>query len=250
MTNTLKTVTKISVKIWRPIIKKLDEKLDAACLRRDAYLSQLLAVELDHLDSEVSIPNTQASYDYVFEQLDAFDRHIVSLALPQELTNRLNEICTRKKIVRDAFFNRLFLLLAAAPATIDKLLFADYADNWRGDVWSEYKQEGPFFQNGFYPLEPMVDPFWAMRCAMTMYAKESKLEDYIEPTSGKTIQITRDLAGGPLPAESFYTVVFTQKAGSNDLRGFSCYLPDRDIPGHQAEKAYQAKLDDLLLSII
>jgi hypothetical protein len=31
------------VKIWRPIIDKLDAKLDAACLRRDAYLAKLLA---------------------------------------------------------------------------------------------------------------------------------------------------------------------------------------------------------------
>ena len=35
----LKTPPKISVKIWRPIIEKLDAKLDAACLRRDAYLA-------------------------------------------------------------------------------------------------------------------------------------------------------------------------------------------------------------------
>lgn len=246
MTKDLKTTPKISVKIWRPIIKKLDEKLETACLRRDAYLSKLLAVELDHLDDEVSIPNTQASYDYVFSQLDTFDRKLVSLALPQELTTRLNRICARKRIVRDAFFNRLFLLLAAAPAVVDNLLFEDCADDWRRDVWSEYKHEGPFFQNGFYPLEPMVDPFWAVRCAKTMYAVNSGLEDYVEPTTGKFIRISRDIAGNPTPADSVYTTVFTKKSGANDLRGLSCYLPDWDIPGHDAERAHQAKLDELL----
>ena len=246
MTNTLKTTPKISVKIWKPIIKKLDEKLDTACLRRDAYLAKLLAVELDHLDDEVSIPNTQASYDFVFSQLDAFDRKLVSLALPQELTTRLNEICSRKRIVRDAFFNRLFLLLAAAPSVVDNLLFEDFADDWRREVWSEYKHEGPFFQNGFYPLEPMVDPFWAVRCAMSMYAVNGGLEDYVEPVSGKAIRIARDLTGVPIPADSVYTTVFKQKAGGNDLRGLSCYLPDSEIPGSDAEKVYQAKLDEIL----
>lgn len=38
----LKTVPKISVKIWRPLIEKFDEKMDEACLRRDAYLAKLL----------------------------------------------------------------------------------------------------------------------------------------------------------------------------------------------------------------
>lgn len=249
MNKDLKTTPKISVKIWRPIIKKLDEKLETACLRRDAYLAKLLAVELDHLDDEVSIPNTQASYDYVFSLLDTFDRKLVSLALPQELTIRLNEICTQKKIVRDAFFNRIFLLLAAAPAVIDDLLFADAADDWRRDVWSEYKHEGPFFQNGFYPLEPMVDPFWAVRCAMTMHAEDAGSEDYVEPISGKSIRVTRDLSGVPIPVDSIYTTVFTKKSGTNDLRGLSCYLPDKDIPGHDAEKAHQAKLDDLLCDL-
>jgi len=246
MTNALKTVTKISVKIWKPIFEKLETKLEAACLRRDAYLAKLLAVELDHLENEVSIPNTQASYDYVLSQLEAFDRKLVSLALPQELISRLNEICARRRIVRDAFFNRLFLLLAAAPAVVDDLLFQDFADDWRSDVWSEYKHEGPFFQNGFYPLEPMVDPFWAVRFGMEMYAEKAGFEDYVEPISGKSIRITRDLAGVPIPADSVYTTVFARKSGANDLRGLSCYLPDRDIPGHDAEKAHQAKLDDLL----
>lgn len=250
MTKILKTTPKISVKIWKPIIKKLDEKLETACLRRDAYLAKVLEVELGHLENEVSVPNTQASYDYVFSHLDAFDRKLVSLALPQELTIRVNEICARKRIVRDAFFNRLFLLLAAAPAVVDNLLFEDFADDWRRDVWSEYKHEGPFFQNGFYPLEPMVDPFWAVRCAMTIYAENTGLEDYLEPTSGKTIQITRDLSGEPVPASSVYTTVFTKKVSGNDLRGFSCYIPDREIPGHNAATAYQAKLDDLFGDLI
>ena len=69
-TKTLKTVPKISVKIWRPILDKLDAKIESACLRRDAYLAKVLEVELDWLDQEVSIPNSQASYDYVLERLD------------------------------------------------------------------------------------------------------------------------------------------------------------------------------------
>lgn len=245
-TKTLKTVPKISVKIWRPILDKLEAKIESACLRRDAYLAKVLEVELDWLDQEVSIPNSQASYDYVLERLDRLDRKLVSLALPPELTARLNDICSRKRIVRDAFFNRVFLLLAAAPGVVDTLLFGDVGKEWRTEVWSKNKHDGPFFQNGFYPLEPMIDPFWAVRCGLEMYATEAGLEDYVEPITGASIKVHRSITGEVLPADSLYTTIFEQKVGENDLIGLSCYLPDWRIPGHGAEQEHRAKLDEIL----
>jgi hypothetical protein len=247
-TKTLKTTPKISVKIWRPTIEKLEKKLEAACLRRDAYLTKVLEVELNYLDEEVSIPNSQASHDYVLKQLDQLDRKLVSLALPPELTARLNEICSRKRIVRDAFFNRLFLLLAASPENIDKLLFRYAGWDWRTEVWTENKHDGPFFQNGFYPLDPTIDPFWAIRNGLEMCVNKEELEDYIEPTSGKKIRIQRHLIGKKTPADSLYTTIFEQKVRDNDtnLHGLSCYMPDWRIPGQVAEQEYSAKLDQLL----
>lgn len=246
-TKTLKTIPKISVKIWKPIIEKLDEKIATACLRRDAYLHKVLEVEIDHLDAEVSIPNSQASYDFVFKRLEELNPKLVSLALPPELTTRLNEVCARKRIVRNAFFNRIFLLLAASPKVVDTLLFG--SDEWRKEVWSEYKHEGPFFQNGFYPLEPIIDPFWAVRTGMELYALDAGLEEYVEPTSGKTIHVERDSTGVIAPAKSLYSTVFEHKIRDHDLLGLSCYLPDWRIPGHDAELQHRAKLDELFAEL-
>ncbi|WON72896.1 hypothetical protein [Nitrosospira sp. Is2] len=242
----LKTVPKISVKIWRPIIEAFDKKMEAACLRRDAYLNKVLEVELNWLDEEVSIPNSQASYDYVLGQLDQLDRKLVSLALSPELTTRLNEICSRKRIVRDAFFNRFFLLLAASPKNIDRLFFGTVEDKWRTEVWSGLKHEGPFFNNVFYPLESTIDPFWAIRSGLDMYTKDEGLEDYIEPTSGKNIRVKRDINTKIItPTDNLYTVIFDRK----NLLGLNCYMPDWRIPGNEAEKEYCAKLDELLASL-
>jgi hypothetical protein len=249
-TKTLKTVPKITVKIWRPIMDKLDEKIGAACLRRDAYLNKVLDVELGYLDEEVSIPNSQASYNYVFEKLDRLDRKLVSLALPSELTERLNNICKLKCIVRDAFFNRIFLLLAASPKVVNALLFGNQGDRWRANVWADNKNDGQFFQDQFYPLEPMIDPFWAIREGLKMYANDGGLEDYIEPTSGKSIQVKRDITGTIAPADNIYTTIFEQKVRDNDLLGLSCYMPDWRIPDHGAEQEHRAKLaklDELLV---
>jgi len=244
----LKTPAKISVRIWRPIIQKLDAKLEAACLRRDAYLTRVLETEIEWLDQEVSLPNSQASYDYVFERLDRLDRKLVSLALPAAVTSRLNEICSRKRIVRDAFFNRLFLLLAASPKVVDTLLFGPGREDWRRDVWSECKHDGPFFQNGFYPLEPMIDPFWAVRTGLSMHA--DNLEDYVEPLSGRTVSVSRDAITGVIaPADSLYTTVFGHKIGDNDLLGLSCYIPDWRVPGQPAELDHRTKLDELFAEL-
>ncbi len=241
---TTPTTPKISVKIWRPIIEKLDSKIEMACLRRDAYLAKVLETELGCLDEEVSIPNSQACYDFVSKRLDQLDRKLVSLALPAELTERLNEICRRKRIVRDAFFNRLFLLLAVSPIHIDKLFFNALGSVWREEVWRECKDDGQSFQSGFYPLEDRIDPFWAIRSGLEISARNEGLEDYIEPTSGKSIQVKREITD-IAPADSLYTTVF-EKLGNNDLLGLNCYLPDWRVPGLDAEQQHRVKLDELL----
>jgi hypothetical protein len=224
---TLKTTPKISVKIWQPLIDPLEAKINSACLRRDAYLTKVLERELDWLDEEVSTPNSQDSCDYITERLDRLPRKLVSLALPTDLTRKLNEICVRKRIVRDAFFNRLYLLLTSSPKHIDQLLFPESDQDWRKRVWSEYQHDGPFPNNGFYPLEPVVDPFWAIRCGLEICAED-------DPTIG-----------------NLYTTVFESRdpdrvGEDHDLLALSCYLPDRLIPGHSARRKYLAELDEML----
>lgn len=245
-----KTIPKISIKIWKPVNKAFNEKIKKACLRRDAYLERILEYEVSRLDEEVSIPNSRAGYEYVSALLDKFDREIVSLALPSALTARLNETCRRKRIVRDAFFNRLFLLLAASRGDIDRLLFANADDDWRDEVWSEHRNEGPFFQNVFYPLEPDIDPFWAIRTGLEVYANKAELEDYVEPTSGETIQVKRlGLTRTAVPKDSLYTMIFDHKLRDKDLRGLSCYISDIYIPEHTSQREENAKLDKLFAEL-
>ena len=243
-----KTAPKISVKIWEPIIEKLDTKIKSACLRRDAYLNKILEVELDWLDDEVSIPNSPASYDFVFDRLQELKLKLVSLALSPELTDRLNEICSRKRIVRDAFFNRIFLLLAVSPNVIDSLFFNNVRDEWRARVWKECKDNEAFLTD-LYPLEPQIAPFWAIRTGIEIYSDDKALEDYVEPTSGKAIRVRRDASGSVAPADSLYTTIFNQKIGDKNLLGLSCYMPDWRIPGHEAEQKRRVNLDELLTDL-
>lgn len=240
---------KISVKIWRPLIARFNEKVQKACLRRDPYLANVLANELPLLDHEISVSNSPAAEAFVADRLDQMNRKLVSLALPPSLTAQLADICTRKRIVRDAFFNRVFFLLAAQPRLLDALLFPD-DPKWRTEIWSEHRNDGPFFQNGFYPLEPEINPFWALRTAFEVQAeREESVEDYVDPASGDKVRVTRDLTGAVMPVPGIYSTVIEVPTGQTELLGLSCFLPDSRNPGTPAAQVLNSKLDELLASL-
>lgn len=224
-TKTLKTTPKISVKVWKPILIELEKKLDAACLRRDAYLTKVLEVELPRLDEEVSIPNSEAGYNFVVNQLDQLDRKLVSLALPLEVTERLTDICSRKRIVRDAFFNRLFMLLAVSPKTFDRLF--SLRPHWRERIYTDEAENHPFFHNGFHPLEAEVNPFWAIRVELARIADSHETE--------------------LRPDGRVYTTFFENSR--RNLSGLNCYVPDHRIPGQVSEEEQCAALDELLAEL-
>lgn len=247
-TKTLKTVPKISVRIWTPILEKLDRKIANACLRRDAYLDKVLETELPWLEAEVSMANSLQAQSYIGQQLELLPRKLVSLALDPAVVERLNGVCQAKRIVRDAFFNRLFLLLAAGPKTIDRLFFPLDQD-WRREVWSEYKHDGPFFQNGFYPLEQDINPFWAIRAGLEIYAESTAVEEVSAPGSNGKLRVQTDLAGNHHPVDSLYTRILRKEFKDADLTGFNCHLPDWEIPDTSAAQAYKSKLDELLESL-
>lgn len=215
-------VPKTSTKVWRPILEKLETKMAAACLRRDAYLNKVLEIELDYLEKEIATPNSDAGRAFIAQRLEALpDRKLVSLALKPELVERLNEICARKKIVRDAFFNRLLLLLAASPQVLDRIL--GLGDQWRVELLRKYGNDS-FFQNFFDPIETEVNPFWAIR-------------DWISDPGDAESLNGRGVHARFIDSDCFKDV---------DLSGMNCYVPDSKIPGHPEEISHRKLLDDLL----
>lgn len=237
----LKTPPKISVKIWQPVLEAFEQKLDALCLRRDAYLNKVLAKELPHVDEEVAIANSPEAEQFILERLDALERKPVSLTLNPELIAQLNEICQRRRIPRDAFFNRLFLVLAAGPKLNDRLFFRGVL-NWQELLLKEYGSE--YWMQGCYPLEAGISPFWAIRDALELCVDAHRVVEQQDPATGKTIKLQRDLDDKLVPLDSVYTVYFSEGLKDVDLRGMNCYLPDWQIPNSPAATE-RKKLDEL-----
>lgn len=200
-------VKKIAAKIWQPVIDKLDKKMELGCLRRDAYIGKILAIELERLDEEITQANSEAARDFVAKKLNHLNRKVVTFTLQADLVERLDEICARKRIVRDAFFNRILLLLTATPSQIQRLLLLD--SDWRNTVWNEHVCDWGFFPDIFYPLEPDVDPFRVIR---------------------EGIKLSNEKQGAD-NAFSFYRTMLTDRHFKDrDLFGLNCYLPDIFIP--------------------
>ena len=155
------------------------------------------------------------------ERLSQLDPRPVSLALDTQVMDKLDDICERKRIVRDAFFNRLFLLLAASPQLIDRLFFLTVAKDWKDELWKAYKTEWPkFFESAFYPLEQEIDHFWAIREALEMYSRDIGLRDHTVPETGAVVQVHEEFAGSVRPRPAFFLAVVcaVELAGGAVLR--------------------------------
>lgn len=238
---------KITVQIWTTAARRLEETLRNAGFRRDAYLAKVLEGELDWLDDEVTIANSAAASNFVSTELAKLPRKAVTMRLPQALVERLADICQRKRIVRDAFFNRLFVLLAADPKIVDALYGLE--DGWRADLWRHHRDETSAFLDGaVFPLRVAHHPLWAIRMGFEIWNEASGLsEAWTDPESGREVRIMRSTLGTPMPMPSVYATPFLQerkKAGFSFL-GMSCYLPDHLVPGSYAKRQDDAFWDEL-----
>lgn len=239
------TPTKITIKVWKPVVEKLEARMNEACLRRDLYLARLLASEVQHLDAEVALANSQAAFDHVFERLESLERKSMSLALPTDLVERINDVCRRKRIVRDTFFNRLFLLLAATPKGLDSLLFRGYEGDWKLDVWRKYGDDRATVEIGVLPLASVTDPFWAIREAFEIARMTVDLRDWTDPESGAQVKMMdAGFENFSLP-DSVYTKHLHDQIRDIDLSGFNCYMPDWLVPKHPSARKRSHELDTL-----
>lgn len=216
----MQTIKKIGVKVWQPIIDKLDRKIESGCLRRDAYINQILSIEIDRLDEEITQPNSEAARNFIVRKLNCLNRKMVTFSLRSDLVDRLDEICASKLIVRDAFFNRILLMLAAKPSILERLFIGVLDFDWKKKVWDEHACDWGLFGSTLHPLEPNIDPFFFIREGIRLTQKEL----------GNT--------GNP-----FYMVQLTDRhIKDRDLFGLNCYFPDIDVPRTQA---FKELLDDL-----
>lgn len=101
---------KIQFTIWKPLLESLRTYTDDACLRRDAYMTQVLRHEIQVLASAQG-QNSQLARHYVHGALKSLDCQQATFTLPVDLIEEINQVCADKHIHRDCFFNRVLLMI-------------------------------------------------------------------------------------------------------------------------------------------
>lgn len=120
-------LTKLTAKIFAPMYAGFDKQVNAALLRRDAFLDRMISVETAHLREDLQGLRLSAEgHSYISDSLKrlggkkAPPLRQISIAVRHETADALRAIVEEHNIVRDAFLNRLIALLRSS----DKLLKA------------------------------------------------------------------------------------------------------------------------------
>jgi hypothetical protein len=236
-------LTKTTIKVWAPLADKLEARMNELCLRRDQFLTRLLALEVEHLDQEVAVPNSEAVHNHLLWAFKQLNSKGVSLALPPDLVERINAVCKHKRIVRDAFFNRLFLLLSTSASGLSTLLFPIWEGDWKKDVWQAFKDDPTSVAMGVLPLHAINDPFWAVREAFRLEQEELTLNHTADAASGQAALMHEVEPGLFALPPNLYTRYWTQEIGGHSLMGLNCYLPDWMLPANAVRREHNNLLD-------
>jgi hypothetical protein len=222
--------TKISVKVLRPLFNKLSSKFDEVCLRRDAYLNHIFSNEIKELESDLSISNSLKTERLLYRSLKELDTVQVGINLSTELANRITEVCAAKRVPRECWMNRIFLLLVAKPETIDSLFFSGYEGNWRDEIWQRLLSDKETQTEAFDRFSNHLQPFAWLREGIFHLLNE-----------GQTGQIGN---------EGIYKTIFPTAIGQVLLTGLNCrVIEDVTIDDMDVPKASDAQEFDRMLGV-
>lgn len=218
---------KITVQLWGPLLKKLNELAAAACLNRDAYLDVVFANEAAMLVSELkgkkNSDRARAFIKQCFAELK--DLHPVSFTLTPETADALTDACDQANVWRDVFVNRVIFFLVAKSTTIEDQLRFKFKDHTRALRRAGEDMKSFLEAPRLVAIREFIsdDPFLGIREVLRSEYPDSDGELHDMPL------------GEPMGAT----------AGERGLAGFTTYLDDQYVPGTSENKEWQARSAEL-----
>lgn len=189
---------KIMVSLVAPLIERLNKKIEAVGLRRDAYLSRLLEVELNRLDSELGeMRNSDAAKKYLWAELQKLPRLSVSIALSKSVIEKLGTVCAKHNIDRDCLINRIIFILSAERTHLHNIRIDCSAPPTVVDLTED--AANPFDR----AYELITDPFEQIR----QWMKKS----------------------GEEPSTFYLWSFANDRKGKRELAGLDCLIDDESI---------------------
>lgn len=202
--------TKITVKIYTPLLTKFSKTLDSLHIKRDSFLNAMIKGESAQLAIELNgRKQSGAARKYIAGALKRLGTTTVNIVVEKSTADNLNQIVDEANLVRDAFINRLMYFLLSS----DRLLqFLELPVFITGSNFEGYVEPMPTS-----PMSSMKviasDPLYYLRLA---------------------VQENYDAAG-------IYTLSLPK-----EFNGFACFLPNDEIPGTEENQSLLASLDELM----
>lgn len=203
--------TKITVKIYEPLLKDFDRQLAKLFIKRDAFLNAMIQEEVQHLAKDLEGKRlTLSAKQYIAGELKRMGTRQVNVVVDKTTADALNSVVDVSNMVRDAFINRLIMLLRSSGPLLRYLELPEFI---KGSVYSGVET---------MPTSPMKaiesvhsDPLFYLRVAC-----EERHET------------------------GLYLLDLPPK-----LAGFTCYMDESMVPGtmayEQMQRETQALLDEL-----
>lgn len=201
--------TKITLKIYEPLLQAFNQELDSLCLKRDAFMNIVLKAELPELRKDLQGRRlSPAARKFISGELKRLGTRNINVVVDKVIAEQFRETVEAANLVRDAFANRMITFLLARP----KLL-----------QWLD-------LPNHTSILGPMVDDFsTSPLTAMGQIFGDPMY--YLRHAARETHNL------------GLYELELPSK-----FIGFSCFIDDLQVPKRR-DQAKSAQFDDAMLSI-
>ena len=199
--------TKMTVKVYSPLMADFNRQTAALNLMRDAFLNRMIQCETPYLAEELRGKRlSPPARKYIAGSLKRLGTTPVNLVVDQETADAINKVVKETNIVRDAFINRLILFLRSSKYLMTYLELPEFI------AYSDFKTfVEPMPTSPIKAIEDIHrDPFYYLRTA-------------IQERHETGLYLVR------LPPK---------------LVGFECFLEDEYVPGTPSYEEEQRKIED------
>lgn len=150
------------VQIWGTLAKAIDKNFKEMHIKRDGYLNDIFALEIEALATEVTFRNSDEVRKR-FRERPLPDRVKLNLDLDKALVQRMDEVLKQKNIPRDSFVNRILFFLLAKDGHL-KYLGIEYDKDSPATARPLEDAKG-FMLNPFFHIRAKNDDaFYTLAC--------------------------------------------------------------------------------------
>ncbi len=215
------TKTKITIHFASALYERFMNNVDDSAIRRDAFIESVLRTELPRLNSAMEGKElSPKARRYVAKSLQTWAREVrgtkktpgrmvlVNMSIAPDVADQLNDRVKKSNMCRDAFFNRLIMLLVGPPSLLGYLTLVEPVSDDEG-------HDGDFLERS-KPVSPMK-------------AIEDLLRDPLKNLHETRRDCEANLWDVRLPAK---------------LHGLSCWIDDSDVPSTSASRKLERAMRD------